>query len=142
MSSRSELHVSGTQEVELPPGPLDSGGSSGLKQELQITNYLLMTVVAGKSGQKLTAQNKQEVLEVVRKNPEIDFIVDGGWSLEFRSEIKNEELKIKNGRRDLLVEAELTPDLLDRGDGCGLKQELQNLQIVSYSSFWNEFSVL
>lgn len=64
-------------------------------------NYLLMTVVAGKSGQKLSDENKALTLEIAEQNPESSFTVDGGWNLE--------------------------------------TQPKDNLQIVSYSSFWNNF---
>ncbi len=67
-------------------------------------NYLLMTVKAGKSGQKLTEDLIERTLEVSKKNQNIDFVVDGGWSVDFESETK-----------------------------------LDNLQIVSYSSFWKRF---
>jgi hypothetical protein len=45
-------------------------------------NYLLMTVVAGKSGQKLEEENKNLMFEIAKNNPESNFTVDGGWSLE------------------------------------------------------------
>ncbi len=64
-------------------------------------NYLLMTVVAGKSGQKLSDENKDLTLKLASENPESKFTVDGGWSLEVEPK--------------------------------------DNLQIVSYSSFWKGF---
>jgi pentose-5-phosphate-3-epimerase len=46
------------------------------------TSYLLMTVVAGKSGQKLEENVKQKALEVVEQNPQSQFILDGGWKID------------------------------------------------------------
>jgi hypothetical protein len=54
-------------------------------------NYLLMTVLAGKSGQQLSNENKNLAFEVASNNPESNFTVDGGWNLE--SETK-QNLKI------------------------------------------------
>jgi hypothetical protein len=45
-------------------------------------NYLLMTVVAGKSGQKLLEEDKSLMFEIAKNNPESNFTVDGGWNLE------------------------------------------------------------
>jgi hypothetical protein len=45
-------------------------------------NYLLMTVVAGKSGQKLLDEDKNSMFEIAKNNPESNFTVDGGWNLE------------------------------------------------------------
>ena len=61
-------------------------------------NYLLMTVVGGKSGQKLSDENKDMAIKIANENQESKFTVDGGWSLEIEPK--------------------------------------ENLQIVSYSSFW------
>lgn len=41
--------------------------------------YLLMTVVAGKSGQKLTDAVAKKVLQIVNDNPQSSFVLDGGW---------------------------------------------------------------
>lgn len=68
-------------------------------------NFLLMTVFAGKSGQKLDPQIKKDALEIVKDYPDKNFILDGGWSVEKHSQLKN-------------------------------------LQIVSYSSFWQKFNSL
>lgn len=65
-------------------------------------DYLLMTVVAGKSGQKATDEDKSHTLRIAQDNPESRFIVDGGWKLEENN-------------------------------------DMDNLGIVSYSSFWNQF---
>jgi hypothetical protein len=54
-------------------------------------NYLLMTVTAGKSGQKLLEEDKNLMFEIANTYPESNFTVDGGWNLE--SEPK-ENLKI------------------------------------------------
>jgi pentose-5-phosphate-3-epimerase len=75
----------------------------------QIKDYLLMTVLAGKSGQKLTDKVESKVLEIVKNNPELNFIVDGGWSLQFREKYRTEE------------------------------SDYNNLFVVSYTSFWKEF---
>jgi len=58
--------------------------SFNLNQELEIDcqNYLLMTVLAGKSGQKLTPQIKDLALQKTIQNPNKKFILDGGWSVE------------------------------------------------------------
>jgi hypothetical protein len=45
-------------------------------------NYLLMTVVAGKSGQKLLEEDKSLMFEIAKNIPESNFTVDGGWNLE------------------------------------------------------------
>ena len=45
-------------------------------------NYLLMTVFAGKSGQHLEESIKQKALEIVRNNPNKNYILDGGWCLD------------------------------------------------------------
>jgi pentose-5-phosphate-3-epimerase len=50
--------------------------------KLTAKNYLLMTVFAGKSGQKLTPEIQAKVLELVQKNPDKQFILDGGWSVD------------------------------------------------------------
>jgi pentose-5-phosphate-3-epimerase len=50
---------------------------------------LLMTVIAGKSGQKLTSEMKKKSLEVARKYPQTHFIFDGGWEWDFKTELKN-----------------------------------------------------
>ena len=54
-------------------------------------NYLLMTVVAGKSGQKLLEKDKNLMFEITNNNPESNFTADGGWNLESESK---ENLKI------------------------------------------------
>jgi hypothetical protein len=64
-------------------------------------NYLLMTVTAGKSGQKLTEEGMQAVYQIANSNSKSHFIADGGWKV-----------------------------------GADLQA---NLDIVSYTSFWQEF---
>jgi hypothetical protein len=54
-------------------------------------NYLLMTVVAGKSGQKLLEEDKNLMFEIANTYPESIFTVDGGWNLELEPK---ENLKI------------------------------------------------
>jgi pentose-5-phosphate-3-epimerase len=44
-------------------------------------SYLLMTVLAGKSGQKLSTQTKTQTLQIVNQNPKSNFTLDGGWGL-------------------------------------------------------------
>jgi hypothetical protein len=73
-----------------------------IKQNKDIENYLLMTVLAGKSGQKLDGQKQALCLDLCAKFPQKKFIVDGGWGVDFRT-------------------------------------DLNNLEVVSYSSFWNKF---
>ena len=46
------------------------------------SDYLLMTVLAGKSGQKLTEQVKSDVLELAQNYADKKFILDGGWSVD------------------------------------------------------------
>ena len=43
---------------------------------------LLMTVIAGKSGQSLTQENKTKALNIVTKRGTANVIVDGGWSID------------------------------------------------------------
>jgi pentose-5-phosphate-3-epimerase len=45
-------------------------------------DFLLMTVLAGKSGQKLTPEIAQATLKITNENPKKEFILDGGWSIE------------------------------------------------------------
>jgi hypothetical protein len=78
---------------------LDLGQWADLKPEPK-QNYLLMTVLAGKSGQKMTPQDKQFTLNLAKNNPNSHITLDGGWDLE--------------------------NELYD------------NLDIVSYSSFWKK----
>ena len=80
---------------------LDLGEWNGETKFESEHNYLLMTVVAGKSGQKLSEENKDLTFKIANENPESNFNVDGGWSLEIEPK--------------------------------------DNLQIVSYSSFWKGF---
>ncbi|MEM1312708.1 MAG: hypothetical protein AAGF07_04570 [Patescibacteria group bacterium] len=68
----------------------------------QSRHFLLMSVVAGKSGQKLADEVANKAKAVTSEHPDKQFIFDGGWSIE----------KDNN---------------------------LSNVQIVSYSSFWNKF---
>jgi pentose-5-phosphate-3-epimerase len=49
--------------------------------ELKSTN-LLMTVLAGKSGQKLELETKENVEKLVKSYPNTRFIVDGGWHVD------------------------------------------------------------
>ncbi len=76
---------------------LDLGEWSNWQLESK-KNYLLMTVLAGKSGQKMTPEDQQKAMELAKNNPDSHITLDGGWNLE--------------------------NELYD------------NLDIVSYSSFW------
>jgi pentose-5-phosphate-3-epimerase len=66
-------------------------------------SYLLMTVLAGKSGQKLDEKTKNTVLEIAKANIDSHFTFDGGWNLD--------------------------------------NTLLSNLDIVSYSSFWQSLEL-
>ena len=50
---------------------------------------LLMTVVAGKSGQKIVLSNKLEALLLIKNNPKHYFLVDGGWSINSNEKAPN-----------------------------------------------------
>lgn len=52
-------------------------------------NFLLMTVKAGKSGQKLTPENIVKSMEVVKNYPNKQFILDGGWSVDYPNLFQN-----------------------------------------------------
>jgi pentose-5-phosphate-3-epimerase len=58
-------------------------------QNKEITNYLIMTVMAGKSGQKLLELNKNKAIELVKENPNLNFILDGGWSTNLSYDFNN-----------------------------------------------------
>lgn len=60
--------------------------------ELDCENYLLMTVLAGKSGQKLTQEKKDLALKKVLDNPRKKFILDGGWSMNTSDIPKNTDI--------------------------------------------------
>jgi hypothetical protein len=62
---------------------LDLGEYDAETELFEGNNYLLMTVVAGKSGQKLTEEVKNTALQIVKNNPEVGFTIDGGWSVDF-----------------------------------------------------------
>ncbi len=52
-----------------------------IKDSQRIIEHLLMTVYAGKSGQKLTIETKQASLDLATKFTKNKFIVDGGWAV-------------------------------------------------------------
>jgi hypothetical protein len=56
------------------------------------TTALLMTVKAGLSGQLLLPETKQDAFELAVKNPQINFIFDGGWSCLFDTDVDNVDL--------------------------------------------------
>lgn len=51
--------------------------------------YLLMTVRACKSGQALTEDKKRVALNQVESNKFTNFVVDGGWGVDFESSLHN-----------------------------------------------------
>ncbi len=90
--------------------PNDWSDSSTVIPSQSINNYLLMTVVAGKSGQSKSLESVESIIQISKTHPKINFIADGGWKVQDMLEIKT-------------------------------KQNLQNLKIVSYSSFWQEMGL-
>jgi hypothetical protein len=78
-----------------------------LQTNFEERDYLLMTVVAGKSGQKLTKEVRLNTLQLIQNNSDTNFTIDGGWAVT-----------------DILIE------LTD--------EQKNNLNVVSYSSFWKE----
>lgn len=61
----------------------------------QLTEYvLLMTVYAGKSGQKRLDETKLHVQDFVQLFPHTQFIVDGGWAVDEENEFK-ENIKVE-----------------------------------------------
>ncbi len=56
------------------------------------STLLLMTVKAGLSGQTLLSETKQDAFELAIKNPNINFIFDGGWSCLFDTDVENVDL--------------------------------------------------
>jgi len=55
-------------------------------------DYLLMTVLAGKSGQIRKDIDKNAVVAIAKKNAESKFIVDGGWLVDEQFHQKNMEI--------------------------------------------------
>jgi len=53
---------------------------------------LLMTVKAGKSGQESSLDKKLEAINIATKNPNHRFVLDGGWSVDFESDLSNLEI--------------------------------------------------
>jgi hypothetical protein len=63
-----------------------------IKTKFGYQDYLLMTVFAGKSGQKLTPEVRSNCLKVVEDNPYIKFTIDGGWAvLDELSELNTDQ---------------------------------------------------
>jgi hypothetical protein len=63
-----------------------------IKTKFDYQDYLLMTVFAGKSGQKLTPEVRSNCLKVIENNPDINFTIDGGWTvLDELSELNFEQ---------------------------------------------------
>jgi pentose-5-phosphate-3-epimerase len=71
--------------------------SQKIIDQTETNNFLLMTVLAGKSGQKLEPEIKQSVLKLVKANPQKSFIIDGGWSLGFEEKIQNLQIVSYSG---------------------------------------------
>ncbi len=65
-----------------------------VETKFELSDYLLMTVLAGKSGQKLAIDTRSKTLEIVKQNPNINFTIDGGWSVD--DEVSELSLKQKN----------------------------------------------
>jgi pentose-5-phosphate-3-epimerase len=59
---------------------------------LSVRDVLLMTVKAGKSGQELTQKSKFEAFQLAEKFPNIQFIFDGGWNSQFKTDLENVDL--------------------------------------------------
>jgi pentose-5-phosphate-3-epimerase len=70
---------------------------SKITHQKEIEDFLLMTVVAGKSGQKLTQENRQSALDLVQKFPQKKFLVDGGWSVGWKEDFDNLEVVSYSG---------------------------------------------
>lgn len=68
-----------------------------LHSKFELSNYLLMTVFAGKSGQKLTNEVRSNTLEIVLNNPEVNFTIDGGWAVNDEFKELNLQQKSKLG---------------------------------------------
>lgn len=62
-------------------------------ESLKQQKVLLMTVFAGISGQKLEKETQKLALEIVQKNLQIDFILDGGWKIEDLETVNDLNLK-------------------------------------------------
>lgn len=60
-----------------------------IKTQTEVDDFLLMTVLAGKSGQKLTQENKRKALELVQNFPQKRFLVDGGWEVGWNKPLPN-----------------------------------------------------
>lgn len=57
--------------------------------ELGLNSCLLMTVKAGRAGQKLESKIKNVALQLAIENPQINFTLDGGWPLETDNQPQN-----------------------------------------------------
>jgi len=58
----------------------------------KVDHFLLMTVFAGKSGQKLETKIQTLALKTAKQFPEKHFVLDGGWSIEQKVTSKNVDL--------------------------------------------------
>ena len=75
-------------------------------------NYLLMSVPAGKSRQKMTFETKRKLIEIGNNNKNARFLLDGGWGIN-----------------------SIYEKPFSKSENC-------NIDIVSYSSFWNYLHIL
>jgi hypothetical protein len=62
--------------------------------KFEYVDNLLMTVLAGKSGQKLTSEVRANCLKIVESNPKVSFTIDGGWTV--LDELSELNIKQKN----------------------------------------------
>lgn len=69
----------------------DSDQLLNYSPQLGISDYLLLTVKAGKSGQSKTKTTNKLARQIIYKNKSLNFLVDGGWKPGSRGE-KNCEM--------------------------------------------------
>jgi pentose-5-phosphate-3-epimerase len=84
----------------------------------QISNILLMTVNAGKSGQKSNLDAQIQALKLVTNHPDVNFILDGGWKTDLTTMLKS----------------------LPKSD-IEAYYKLKNLDIVVNSDFWRKYII-
>jgi hypothetical protein len=78
---KGQIIVEATNNADLKIGAWLDLDQYSLDSKFELQDYLLMTVFAGKSGQKLTEQVRLNTLELVQQNPELNITIDGGWSV-------------------------------------------------------------
>jgi hypothetical protein len=79
--SKGQLGVEVPNRIKVKIGAWLDLDQYTLDSKFELSDYLLMTVIAGKSGQKLTEQVRANTLELVQKNPDLNFTIDGGWAV-------------------------------------------------------------